>query len=103
MNVKVEVYRNRFVVTAGGVARVFTPTSPFTTERLLVGDFASAEECLKRAFKEMRVRSFFGLVYPDVLMCQKEMHEGGLSLVERRVLNELGMSAGGKRVEIQEG
>lgn len=102
MNVKIEIYRNKFIVTADGATKILVPRSPFTTTRLLVGNFIEAEECLRAGFKEMRLNSFFRFLRPKVQMYPKEMTEGGLSGIEERVLYELGYSVGARSVEIHE-
>jgi len=80
---------------------VESSATPFSTQRLLVGNFASAEACLTKAInavsKQLKKRQFLA---PRVLMHPREMVEGGLSEVEERVLRELGLSAGARRVEI---
>ena len=75
---------------------------PFSTQRLLVGEFVAAADCLSQAIKDLKV----GVPYlsaPTVVMHPLEMTEGGLCAVERRVLLELAEGAGGKRGVIWEG
>lgn len=102
MDVKVEIYRNKFIVYANGVSKILVPKSPFSTSRLLVGNFNEAEECLRKGFKEMRIRTFPRFFKPKVHLHPKEMSEGGLCGVEQRVLYEIAYSAGAKSVEIHE-
>ena len=72
----------------------FLASPPFTTQRLLVGEFTTAESLLKRALKEVSTRGFLSAA-PHVLIQPLEMIEGGLSEVEERVLRELAI--GGAR------
>jgi hypothetical protein len=76
--------------------------APFSTSRLLIGDFVAAADSLERAFRDVR----YGPRYfsaPVVVMHPLELNEGGFSPVERRVLHELAAHAGGKRTVIWEG
>ena len=70
---------------------------PFSTERLLIGQFTVAEGLLKRAFQET---SGGKLVKPRVLIQPLEMIEGGLSQVEERVLTEAAIGAGASKVVV---
>jgi len=73
--------------------------APFSTRRLLVGDFLAANRCLTQALKEVN----YGPAYfaaPRVLMHPVEMVDGGLSPVEERVLHELATMAGGRKTRI---
>jgi len=75
-----------------------SPT-PFSTARLLVGEFDVAEAALKDAFLEVHAIGYFQ-VSPVTVIHPTEMVDGGLSAVERRVLMELGEGAGSRRVKI---
>lgn len=72
----------------------FLAETPFSTSRLLVGEFQAAEKLLRRAVKEISPRGIFS-VAPHVLIHAMEMAEGGLSEVEDRVLREVAI--GGAR------
>jgi rod shape-determining protein MreB and related proteins len=74
------------------------PEVPFSTTRLLVGHFESAERTLKAAVAQVGGSSF--MLSPKVLMHPLEMVEGGLSQIEQRVLHELAIGAGGKKVVV---
>lgn len=100
MKVKVEVYKDRLVISHNGSAKSFTPESKFTTNRLLVGNFFPAVECLKRGLREIGVLGFFNLSKPMLDIYPMEMTEGGLSEVEVRVLREVASGAGAKGAEI---
>ena len=69
--------------------------SPFTTNRLLVGDFVEAESLLKACFKEV-LSPFVRFTRPRTIIHPLEMVEGGLSWVEHRVFRELAFGAGGE-------
>jgi len=76
--------------------------TPFTTRRLLVGDFVAAEACLRDLLRQLYGRSFgfappFGVVHPI------EMIEDGLAPVEYRLLQELGEGAGCRSVCVHVG
>jgi len=74
------------------------PDTPFTTTRLLVGNFESAQRTLKSAIAQSGGSLF--LVSPNVLMHPLEMVEGGLSQIEERIFRELAVGAGAKKVVV---
>jgi hypothetical protein len=82
--------------------RTSSGSASFTTTRLLVGNFEEAEKLLTRLVKEVRGNGFF-LARPRLLIQPLEMTEGGLSMVEERVLLELGASAGARHVKVHVG
>lgn len=89
-------------VAEPGSERVFISPQAFTTQRSLVGDFSIAEQALKQAVAEVLGKSFiprsvWAVVHP------LEMLEGGLSQVEVRVLRELCIGAGVKKIAVWEG
>jgi len=69
-------------------------TSPFTSERLLVGDFMVAQTLLKKGLKIVMGKKFFP---PVILMHPIEKISGGLSQVEERVLKDLAIIAGAQK------
>lgn len=71
---------------------------PFSSVRLLVGDFAAAQQTLKAALAQAGAGSF--LAKPSLLMHPLELVEGGLSQIEERVLMELAMGAGARRAVV---
>lgn len=96
----VRVYKNRFLITklsGGGVETSFVPDQPFTTRRLLIGEFIPAETCLRRAVKEI---SGFRLFQPSTVMIlhPMDMMEGGASSVEKKVFLDLTFGAGARDV-----
>lgn len=98
MDICVEIYVNRMVVSFEGQTVTFN--APFSSVRLLVGDFAQAEFCLRNALKEMNAFGLFRLRKPRLRMYPKERTEGGLSEIEKRILLEVGLGAGAQKVEV---
>lgn len=99
----VRITRDRFHVKnlKSGQEAQGTPEIPFSTTRLLVGHYESAERTLKATLAQAGGASF--LASPNVLMHPMEMVEGGLSQIEERVFHELAMGAGAKKVVIHVG
>ena len=69
---------------------------PFSTKRLLIGEFSIVEELLKSSFNELN-RTLFS---PKVVIQPLENFDNPLSEVEDRVLKEVALSAGAKEVVI---
>lgn len=98
----VKIYKNKFVVknlSTNLPAQMFTPDTSFTTTRLLIGTFAPAVQCLKRALSSS-ISNLWYKAKPSLLIQPMEMHEGGLSEVEERALRECGLSAGARKVVV---
>ena len=85
-----------------GKEMVISAIEPFTTKRLLVGNFLIAEKYLKDAVNKVRKNNLFS-PSPIFVMQPLEMYEGGLSDVEERVLRELALGAGGRDAVIWNG
>ena len=68
---------------------------PFTTARLLVGQYQTAELLLRKGIKEIGNGGLFR-ISPVVVMHPLEMVEGGLSEVEERLYQELALSSGAR-------
>lgn len=100
----VRVYLNRITVRSLDLDKLIDRTSPqpFSTTRLLVGDFITAESFLRALIKEFYPNSLFPLRI-RILFQPMEKSEGGLSSVELRTLRDLGEQAGGVVVKIYEG
>ncbi|ABO24461.1 hypothetical protein SHLO109777_05045 [Shewanella loihica] len=99
MEVIAQIYPDRIVVSHGERQTALSPSTPFTTRRLLVGNFSPAEQCLKQGLNELGCIGLFKrprLVIQPMAMC-----EGGLSEIEERCLMELCLSAGARDVRIQ--
>ncbi len=71
--------------------------SPFTTERLLIGNFTVAQALLKKGLKIVMGKQFVALVF---LIHPIEKVDGGLSQVEDRVLRDLAIIAGAQKVVV---
>ena len=97
----IRVRKNRFIVRRLGspAEAAFDAQPPFTTARLLIGQFQAAESTLKKAVKEMSKGGLFAAA-PPVLIQPLELIEGGLSEIEERVLREVAMGAGASRVVV---
>jgi hypothetical protein len=98
----VKVSKNMFeIIKVSGepVVEVITSLEPFTTRRLLVGEFSLAEHLLITGVKKVLPRRLIKRK-PAILIHPLEMVEGGLSEVERRVLREVAVSAGAHKVEV---
>jgi hypothetical protein len=74
--------------------RVFFATPPFTTQRLLIGDFDAAGETLTLALKALGNTSF---LYPLAVIHPLELIEGGLSPVEQRVFHDVVLNANARK------
>ena len=97
----VRVSRNSLRVKhiESGKSLVVTPTEPFSTPRLLVGQFAVAQLALRKAVKEL-VGGGLVAVAPAIVMQPLEMIDGGLSDVEERIMRELAVGAGARKVAV---
>jgi len=101
MDVKVEIYKNRMVVSGRGKAVTVDAKALFTTNRLLVGRFTPAVHCLREGLDLIGAKSFLGFRKPLLLIIPCEMVDGGLSEIEERILREVGLSAGSGKVEVR--
>jgi hypothetical protein len=97
----VRVRRNQFRVRnlRSSAEATFDAQLPFTTARLLIGQFQAAENVLRHAVKVMSKGGIFAMS-PQVLIHPLEMVEGGLSDVEARVLKEVAIGAGASKVVV---
>lgn len=100
-NVYVKIYKNNFTVknVDKNIEVVISAIHPFTTTRLLVGEFNNAEKLLKETLKKMFKGQWYA-ASPIIVIQPMEMIEGGLSPVEERVLRELAFGAGGRKVVV---
>jgi rod shape-determining protein MreB and related proteins len=97
----VRVSRNKLHVRhiKSGRSVHVTSDTPFTTNRLLMGDFLAAEAALRKACAEVQAGPKY-LAAPRVVMHPLEMVEGGLSGVENRVFMEVADCAGAERIAV---
>ncbi len=101
-SVYIQIYANRFVLKLleeGAAPVTITADEPFTTQRLLVGQFAVAERTLKQGLKRLFQGRWFA-PSPRAVIHPMEMVEGGLSEIEMRVFNELAAGAGAHKVVV---
>ena len=76
----------------------------FSNQRLLVADFAAAQQLLQRGIAELLAHRFLRLSRPPQLLIKPlERLEGGLSQVEERILLELGLGGGARKVRLHLG
>jgi hypothetical protein len=94
----IQVFADHFVMRhlESGQTNILTPTKPYSSQRLLIGDFAQAETTLQKGIKTL-FDGRFTLVRPIILFHPKDKVEGGLSQVEENIFKELGMAAGARR------
>jgi hypothetical protein len=96
--VYIKVYHNKIEITNINTQQTIakTSTTKFSSNRLLVAEFNSAEILIREILKELGLsrRTL------KVLIQQMEELEGGLSEVEKRVLRDLAEQAGGAIVYI---
>ena len=99
--VYVRVGRNQFRLKhiESGTDSTVVASAPFTTTRLLIGQFVAAEEALKGALKQIATGRLFA-PSPGVVMHPMEMVEGGLSEIEERTLQEVAIGAGAGKVVV---
>jgi hypothetical protein len=100
----VTVRKNRLTVRDVHTGKILseTVTPPFTTSRLLVGDFISASLALERLVKQLYGNPFPS-PRPRMVMHPLEMTEGGLCGVELRAFYELADTAGSTHTAIHVG
>jgi len=102
--VYIRVFKNKFHLRHIESKNEITvyPETPFTTERLIIGQFKNAEETLIEGIKQLYKKKWFS-PSPKILIQQMEMNEGGLSDVENRILKEVAFVAGARAVLVGSG
>lgn len=97
----IKVYTNRFELKhiESGTNLNASSTIPFTTSRLLVGQFLAADTTLRTAIKQLYAGRFF-VPSPQAVIQPMEKYEDGLSQVEERALHELAAGAGARKVVV---
>ena len=82
-----------------GMDTTVSANPPFTSERMLVGDFTAAEHALKVAVKRVQKQRNFSA--PSRTLIQPlEKIEGGLCMIEERILREIAIGAGASKVVV---
>ena len=99
--VYVRVRRNQLRVrhVASGTETTYQADAPFSTQRMLIGEFTAAEQALKNAVKQIENGRFLRMP-SQILMHPVEMTDGGLSQIEERVLLEVAMGAGASKAVV---
>jgi len=97
--VYVRVMRDRVKVRSLDSGKEIEATSPFSTTRLLVGNFTGAQAALKEAITKAAGGGWFK-PSARVVMHPLEMTEGGLSEIEERILHELAIGAGAMKAVV---
>lgn len=100
MEVRVEVFADRMEVASGGRSATVRPSVPYAGQRILVGSFQPAVDCLRQALEEIGASGTFKRK-PALRIQAMEMNEGGLSEVEERCLREVGLTVGARSVEVR--
>jgi len=97
----VRVRRNQFRVRhlESGADATIQAQMPFSSVRLLVGNFTAADQALKGALRDI-AKSRIISARPRVLIQPLELIEGGLSEIEERILRELAIGAGASKVVV---
>lgn len=99
--VYVRVRRNQFQIRnlESGVDATVVAQAPFSTTRLLIGQFVIAQNTLKEALKQVSKEPLFTIL-PHMVIHPLEMVEGGLSEIEERIFREVAMGAGASKVVV---
>lgn len=99
----VQVRENRFDIRNVGDGRSChaTASPPFSHPRMLVGDFTTAQACLKTLAEQARGSGF--TLKTEMLMHPMEKLEGGLTQIEDRVFRELAAGAGASKAIVWTG
>jgi hypothetical protein len=101
----IKISKNKFEaknLSLAGDWESISPETPFTTERLLVGTFTTAEATLAQLVKRVLPKGLF-TKSPRVVMHPVAMVEGGLSEVEERIFKELALGSGAFKVALHIG
>jgi len=100
MEVYVKIFANHMEVEAGMQKVTVTPPQPYAGRRILIGTFQPAIDCLQKALRELGVLGPLKKK-PTLVIQSMEMNEGGLSEVEQQCLQEVGLAAGARKVEVR--
>ena len=96
----VQVLKNQFILKSINSSKIVTMKAevPFSTQRLLIGQFSIAEKLLRLGVEEVLDRKF--IFAPKMIIHPLEYVEEGLSEVEEKVLIECGLTTGAQNVKI---
>ena len=79
-----------------------TAFPPFTTQRMLVGEYGAAEHLFKKGIKELIGSVWIPPLF-RIVVHPTEMSEGGLCQVEDRVLQQLASSMQPRTIKVHVG
>ena len=99
MELKVDVYSNKMVLSSEGRILTAVPCEPFSSSRLLIGNLTEAKKCLEKAVQDFGAISFLK-ASPTITIQPHEFIEGGLSEVEESLLSQVAYNAGAKEVRV---
>lgn len=99
MEITVDIYTDRMVLTGGGKSVTVTPAEPYSSSRLLVGHYSVAERCIRDGVQRLGATGLFKRK-PKIIVQPRELVDGGLSEVEDRCFRELALAAGAGEVEV---
>ena len=94
--VKIKVNSLTIKSMKNGEIITINATTPFSTKRLLVGQFSIIEKLLTAGFKKLNKN----LLSPIVIIHPLENIDDKLSEVEEKVFKELALSAGAREVKL---
>jgi len=99
--VYIQFYENRIKITRLDTQEVVEQIAeePFTSVRLLLGDFENGEKCLKLALIKLKFRKWLSPQLSAIVHAMSKT-EGGLSAIEMRGFKELIERCGAKKVFI---
>ncbi|MEH2922584.1 YjaA family stress response protein, partial [Samsonia erythrinae] len=92
MNLYIQIRKNQITVRHLGTQREASTQSAFSNNRILVADFIAASKVLRSVIRQVTPfdwRNWFSST--TLLIHALEMNEGGLSPVEKRILQEITM------------
>lgn len=92
-SIYVQVFRDRLQLLDGDSGQELELTAAFSHPRMLIDDFPLAEQLLRGGLRQLKGARWWP---PYLILHPRELLEGGLSLIERRVLRELGLGAGAR-------
>ena len=96
--VLIQIYINRMVLAASSVTGQMAESASFSHPRSLLDDYSIAEETLTKLIKQGKF-SFLDSA-PIMFIQAMERTEAGLTQVEIRALQELGLASGARAVAI---
>lgn len=95
----VQIFRNKLVIQLPAEGRSVVKEATFSHPRMVIGDFAAAEQALQAGLKEIWPSRLLQ-ARPKIIMHPREIIEGGVTMIEERVLQELGLGAGARQVKV---